>query len=265
MYKGTLKKLRAEHTKPIQYSMPMGGELIPLNQFIGSKIKLSHTGNIFCVATNKKIKKSYGQGYSWESFLTLPECDTCIIKPELCHYSRGTCRDPKWGENHCLKPHVIYISLTSGLKVGITRKTQVPTRWIDQGAVKAIRLCEVKNRLTSGQIEIEIARELGDKTNWRNMLKNKYEDKDLVEVKASIISKFDKIFKKHDVQFYDDTIYEFDYPVNEYLEKISSMNFLKTPVIEGTLLGIKGQYLIFEHGVINIRKHQGYEVVLESV
>jgi hypothetical protein len=149
MNKGVLRKIQVQHNEDntVQYSLNLD-ESISLNSLVGSQVTLKHTGKIFCVDTGKKIKKSYGQGYSWESFMTLPECDTCIFKPELCHYKLGTCRDEKWGEAHCLQPHIIYISLTSGIKIGITRKTQVPTRWIDQGAVSAIRLCEVKDRLT---------------------------------------------------------------------------------------------------------------------
>jgi hypothetical protein len=263
MSTGVLKKIKSVHNDVVEYSLPLGDQLINLNSIVGKKVTLSHTGKIFCIDTGKKIKKSYGQGYSWESFMTLPECDTCIFKPELCHIKAGTCRDEEWGKAHCLKPHVIYISLTSGLKIGITRKTQVPTRWIDQGAVKAIRLCEVKDRLTSGKIEIEIAKELGDKTNWRNMLKNNYEDQDMVAVKASIVKKYEKLLEKYDVDISDDQVFEFNYPVQRYLEKITSHNFDKNPIIEGILLGIKGQYLIFDNGVINIRKFQGYEATLE--
>lgn len=260
---GTLKKLNSTHQDIVQYSLPIGDEVVQLNELIGKSIVLEHTGNIYCIDTGKKIKKSYGQGFSWESFTTLPQCDTCIFKPELCHYSRGTCRDAKWGEEYCLKPHVIYISLTSGLKVGITRKTQVPTRWIDQGAVKAIKLCEVKDRLTSGVIEVEIARELGDKTNWRNMLKNNYEDQDLKEVKANVLKKFSGLLEKHKVDISDDEVYEFNFPVESYPTKVSAFNFDKEKRIEAVLMGIKGQYLIFDTGVINIRKFQGYEVKLE--
>ena len=263
MITGTLLKLKSEHKDIVQYKLPLGEELVDLNPLIGKDISLNFTGNIYCVDTGKKIKKSFGNGYSWESFTTLPECDQCIFQPELCHYSKGTCRDEKWGETHCLKPHVIYISLTSGLKIGITRKTQVPTRWVDQGAVKAIVLCEVKDRITSGLIEVEIAKTMADKTNWRNMLKNKYEDQDLVAVKKEILDKFSKLLEKYDADIKDDKVFEFNFPVEAYPEKVSALNFYKTPKIEGKLMGIKGQYLIFDKGVINIRKYQGHEVQLE--
>ena len=263
MIVGTLKKLKTEHQNIVDYKLPIGDELIPLNSLIGKEISLTYTGKIYCVDTGKLIKKSFGQGYSWESFTTLPECDRCIFQPELCHYAKGTCRDNAWGEKHCLKTHVIYISLTSGLKVGITRKTQVPTRWMDQGAVKAIVLCEVKDRLSSGLIEIEIAKELGDKTNWRNMLKNNFEKQDLTQTKKRIIEKFSPLLEKYQAEIMDDQIYEFNYPVEAYPDKVSAFNLYKNPLVKGKLMGIKGQYLIFDNGVINIRKYQGHEVQLE--
>ena len=264
MKTGTLLKLKAKHKDTVDYHLPLGEELVALNDLVGKKVSLKFTGDIYCVDTGKKIKKSFGNGYSWESYITLPECDQCIFQPELCHFARGTCRDSEWGEKHCMQPHVIYISLTSDLKIGITRKTQVPTRWIDQGAVKAIALCEVKDRLTSGLIEVEIAKEMNDKTNWRNMLKNNYKDQDLLEVKKEIISKYSALLEKYKAKISDDKVYEFKYPVEQYPDKVSSFNIKKADSISGKLLGIKGQYLIFDSGVINIRKYQGYEVQLES-
>lgn len=262
MKTGVLRKLKSEKKEVVEYKLPLSDELIELNSLVGKKITLEHTGRKFCIDTGKEIKKTYGQGYSWESYVTLPECDQCIVQPELCHYAKGTCRDPKWGEDHCLQPHVIYLSLTSNLKIGITRKVNVPSRWIDQGAVSAIKLCEVKDRLTSGKIESEIAKSMKDKTNWRNMLKNVYEDKDLLKEKKRVLKEHKDLFDKYQVDISDDEIYEFNYPVEVYPEKVSSFNFDKKPKIEATLMGVKGQYLIFDSGVINIRKFQGYEVEL---
>ena len=264
MKTGNIRKLKSKFGSSIEYFLPLSGEDIAINPLIGKHITLNFTGKINCIHTGKELKKAYGQGYSWESFITLPECDQCIVKPELCHYSKGTCRDSNWGEEHCMQPHVIYLSLTSGSKIGITRKTQVPTRWIDQGAVKAIKLCEVKNRLTSGLIEIEVAKEVGDKTNWRNMLKNIYPEVDLLELKKEILNKYGDLLKKFEAEVLDDEIYEFNYPVESYPEKVKSYNFDKNPTIDDKLIGVKGQYLIFENGVINMRKFQGYEVELAS-
>ena len=261
---GVISKLTAKNNSSLEYSLPLGDELVELNPLIGKKIKIEHTGNKYCIKTNKKLKKTYGQGYSWESFITLAECDQCIFQPELCHFAKGTCRDEAWGKAHCMQSHVIYLSITSDLKIGITRKTQVPTRWIDQGAVKAIKLLEVKNRLTSGLIEVEIAKNMSDKTNWRNMLKNKFPELDLLAEKKKVLKEFAPIIEKYEAKVLDDEIYEFNYPVEKYPSKVSSLNFDKDPVIEATLIGIKGQYLIFDTGVINMRKFQGYEVEVSS-
>tara|TARA_B100001971_G_scaffold215190_1_gene259658 strand:- start:87835 stop:88644 length:810 start_codon:yes stop_codon:yes gene_type:complete len=265
MIVGTLKKLKTNHSKDntVQYTLPLGGESateVELNSLIGKSITLKHTGNKFCIETGKKVKQLYHQGYSWESFITLPECDKCIFQPELCHFSHGTCRDEKWGEDNCFQPHIVYIAQSSDVKVGITRKKNVPHRWMDQGAFKAIPILEVKDRKTSGLIEIEIAKELGDKTNWRKMLKNDLEDVDLLKVREKVLKKFSKVIEQNQANVLDVKEYEFSYPVEKYPSKVSSLNFEKTPEITGKLVGIKGQYFIFEHGVINIRRHQGYEI-----
>lgn len=263
MVTGSLRKLKNIHNSPIDYYLNLNGNEIHLNEYIGKDISLTFTGNIFCIDTGKKIKKSYGQGYSWESFMTLPECDTCIIKPELCHYAQGTCRDSEWGEKHCLQPHVIYLANSSKLKVGITRKRNVPFRWMDQGAIEALPILEVKDRKTSGMLEIEIAKVMGDKTNWRKMLKNDNDEIDLIEKRDLVFKEFAKLIEKYEAVKIQSDIYKFDFPVEQYPEKVSSLSFDKKEIIEGKLLGIKGQYLILDSGVLNIRKHQGYEICLK--
>jgi len=265
MKTGNLLKLKTEHSNnKVLYKLPIGEELIDLNPLIGSDISLEFGGIINCLDTGRVIKKSFGQGYSWESFTTLASCDQCIFKPELCHYSVGTCRDPKWGEEHCLKPHIIYLANSSELKIGITRETQVPTRWMDQGASYALPLLRVRDRHTSGIIEVEIAKKLGDKTNWRKMLKGDVDDIDLVNIKKKVLKDFNGLISKYEAEVLPDNIYEFNYPVENYPTKITTLSFDKTPIISGKLQGIKGQYLIFEHGVLNIRKHQGYKVSFKS-
>lgn len=265
MKTGNLLKLKTNHnSKNVEYKMPLGDELVELNPLVGKSISLKFTGIINCIDTGRVIKKSFGQGYSWESFTTKASCDQCIFKPELCHYSVGTCREPKWGEEHCLKPHIIYLANSSELKVGITRETQVPTRWMDQGASFALPLLRVKDRHTSGLIEVEIAKKLGDKTNWRKMLKGDISEIDLIKVKQNVLDEFKLLIEKYSAEILPDKIYEFEYPVETYPTKVSTLSFDKTPEISGVLEGIKGQYLIFSHGVLNIRKHQGYQVEFRS-
>lgn len=266
-YTGDLLKLEGSYDEAsckVNYKMPLGKEHIDLMSLIGKKVKLSFAGVIHCVATGEKIKKSYNSGYSYKAFMRLAECDTCIVKPELCHFHLGTCREPSWGEEHCKQPHIVYIANSSGLKVGITRKVNTPYRWIDQGAVAALPLVEVKDRLTSGLIEVELAKVFKDKTNWRAMLQAGEVEVDLEETKELIFNTFGDLFDDHEAVEVESPVLEFIYPVLEYPKKVTSLTFDKEPVIEGTLMGIKGQYLIFDIGVVNMRRHQGYELTFEA-
>ena len=247
----------------------------------GKKINLNFTGKISCVACDRNIKKTFNQGYCFPCLQSLAQCDTCIMKPELCHFDKGTCREPEWGLQHCFKPHYIYLANSSGIKVGITRETQIPIRWRDQGAIQALPIIKVQSRFQSGLIEIEIAKLISDKTNWRKMLKNEVESMDLIaewkKLLPEVQDKIDEIAKRFDKTqsnndqpsknieiLSDQKIVEIEYPVLKYPEKVTSLNFDKTPFISGTLQGIKGQYLIFDIGVINIRKFSGYQVEIYS-
>jgi len=244
--------------KPVQYSLRLHDQdLIPLNEAVGQPLQIEFTGNIHCINCDRKIKKTFNQGYCFPCMQSLAACDICIVKPELCHYDKGTCREPSWGEEHCLIDHTIYLSNTSGLKVGITRKHQQMTRWVDQGAVQAIPLGTVSKRKNSGLIEKELSQNLADKTNWRKMLKGETEEIDLAAKRKEVLESL----SNHDdfIPSSDDavTIY---YPVENYPEKIKSHNLDKTPQVDGKLDGIKGQYLILDTGVLNLRKYAGYEI-----
>lgn len=231
-----------------------------LNPHIGNQFSFEFTGNIYCSNCHKKTKKSFNQGYCYPCFIKLPECDLCILKPESCHFDKGTCRDSTWGEKNCMIPHYVYLANTSGLKVGITRTTQTPTRWLDQGATWALPILEVKNRLHSGLIEVEIAKHVADKTNWQQLLKGKPVEINLSEKRAEILESIKLIVTKLDAKVLIESTKYFNYPVLKYPEKIKSLNPEKDNLISGTLLGVKGQYLIFDTGVINIRKFTGYEI-----
>ena len=192
------------------------------------------------------------------------------MKPETCHHHLGTCREPQWGEQHCMVDHFVYLSNTSALKVGITRHTQIPTRWIDQGATQALPIFKVSTRLQSGLVETALAEFIGDKTNWRAMLKGSNESIDLKAQAKMLIPKIEARladialkFGSDAVQLLDEKVVEINYPVSQYLTKISSFNFDKMPIVSGILLGIKGQYLIFEQGVINMRKFSSYQISVE--
>lgn len=245
----------------VNYFLPLGSYRVPLNQLINKHISLTFTGNIYCIASGEKTKKSFGQGYSYKSFITLAQCDLCIVRPETCHYHLGTCREPEWGLSHCFQSHIVYLSETSNLKVGITRENNIPTRWVDQGAVQVIKLFKVASRIDAGKHEVIISQIVEDKTDWRKMLKSSQKTCDLKNMKNVILQKHKLNLQNLPpvVEFCDDKILNFNYP-GRTASSITSLSFDKTQKISGQLIGIKGQYLILENGVLNIRKFQGYEL-----
>lgn len=241
-------------------------EIVNMNNFIGSSLELEFTGDINCISCQRRVTKTFNQGYCFPCFQKLAECDICIVKPELCHFEEGTCRDNDFAEKNCNTDHYVYLSLTSGIKIGITRAVNLPHRWIDQGASQAIKVLKVNRRKDAGIIESEIAKSFADKTNWRKMLKNEAEPCDLIQQKQEILERAREIAAIAEIKIEesDDEITNIEYPVEEYPQKIKSHNFDKNPIVSGTLLGIKGQYLIFDTGVINIRKFAGYRVQIKG-
>lgn len=253
-----------DESSTAQYQFVLGDEKFPLNPLVGKKISLKWLGTIHCLDTGESIKKSYGQGYSYKAFMRLAQCDLCYVKPELCHYHKGTCRQPEWGEAHCFRPHIVYLSLTSAAKVGITRATNVPHRWIDQGAIKALPILEVASRFDSGVIEVEMAKMVGDKTQYKKMLLGEVEDCDLFQLREELFESCADLLDSLDAKDLDEEIITINYPILEPPKKITTLDFHKQALIEGTLLGIKGQYLILDCGVINLRKFQGYTVEINN-
>ena len=166
---GNISKMKTEFCadEPVEYHLPVGDEHFLVNQAIGKKLRLEFTGEINCISCNRTIKKSFSQGFCYPCFTTLPQADMCIVKPETCHFHKNTCRDSEWGKEHCFIDHTVYLSNSSGLKVGITRQYQQTTRWIDQGAIQAIALGTVKKRLDAGLVEVALKNHVSDKTNWR--------------------------------------------------------------------------------------------------
>jgi len=262
-YNGTLLKMETKLVNPIEYELPIGDELIYMNPLIGKYIALKWLKEIYCVACGRKTNKSFAQGFCYPCFLNAPETSECIFRPELCRAQDGIARDMEWAENHCLQDHIVYLAISSGIKVGVTRSGQIPTRWIDQGAWQAIKLAKTPNRYTAGLIEVALKEHISDRTNWQRMLKNQLiEGVDLTIAKKDMIAHLPS-----DLQNYiseEDNITEINYPVNEYPEKVKSLSFDKLEEITGRLWGVKGQYLIFDDGtVVNMRKHTGYMVELE--
>ncbi|MDH5392651.1 MAG: DUF2797 domain-containing protein [Gammaproteobacteria bacterium] len=274
---GKLRKMTTELSDTVHYRLPLvqkdnvSTDYVDMNNLIGKKITLRYENEINCISCGVKTKKSYSQGHCYMCMKTLPECDMCIMKPETCHYAEGTCRDSAWADDHCMQKHFVYLANSSGIKVGITRGTQVPTRWMDQGAVQALSIFEVQDRLMSGLLEVIIKKHVSDRTDWRKMLKGVIEEIDLVKYRDELMQacadEIQLLQQQHGEQalsaLSESDLVDINYPVLEYPEKIKSFNFDKTPEITGVLKGIKGQYLILDTGVLNIRKFTGYNVTLE--
>ncbi|MDD5319664.1 MAG: DUF2797 domain-containing protein [Methylococcales bacterium] len=265
--RGPLKKMHARLDSPVQYHLPLGDQSIALNPLIGKPIKLIYTGHIFCVHCNRSIKKTFNQGYCYPCFISLAQCDLCIMKPETCHYAEGTCREPDWGLAFCFQPHIVYLANSSGIKVGITRQTQIPTRWMDQGAAQALPIFKVQSRYMAGLIEVVIAKYISDKTSWQQMLKNQVESIDLAAKRDELLGKCEAELAGIKQRFGQQAIesltgeqpVDIHFPVDNYPVKIKSFNLDKNAEVSGVLHGIKGQYLLLDTGVINVRKFSGYE------
>ncbi|MDN3552689.1 DUF2797 domain-containing protein [Halomonas almeriensis] len=264
--------MAVEPGSPARYTLIAGADRVPLADWLGATLLLDWTGAIACTHCGRATRKSFGQGHCYPCFKKLARCDTCIMKPELCHYFQGTCREPEWGEAHCFQPHLVYLANASGLKVGITRLTQIPTRWLDQGATQALPILEVASRQQSGLVEVLFKEVVSDRTNWRTMLKGEAPVLDLAAERDRLLARLgdglDELrqrFGEQAIQELDAEAYRFDYPVLEFPGKVTSHNFDKQASVSGRLLGIKGQYLILDTGVINLRKFTGYEVELHGV
>jgi len=270
-YTGNIQKMLSQLNDTVQYHLPVGDEKVDMNALLDREIQFSFHNTINCIHCGRKTNKSFSQGFCYPCFQSLAQCDICIIKPEKCHYNEGTCREPEWGKAFCLQAHYVYLANSSGLKVGITRGTQIPTRWIDQGASQAIPFFKVKNRLLSGQLEVLFKNHVADKTSWQKMLKGKPENIDMISrrnelydlCKASI-DELSNISGHGAIEYLEyETPVDINFPVIEYPVKVKSLNFDKTHEVNGKLNGIKGQYLIFNTGVLNMRKFAGYKLDLE--
>ncbi|WP_178119293.1 DUF2797 domain-containing protein [Metapseudomonas lalkuanensis] len=270
--RGALSKMSVRLETPVQYGFRLGEADIAANPLIGKHLRLEFLGAIHCIHCGRKTKKSFSQGYCYPCFTKLAQCDSCIVSPEKCHYDEGTCREPEWGERFCMTDHVVYLANSSGVKVGITRASQVPTRWIDQGASQALPIMRVATRQQSGFVEDLLRSQVADRTNWRAMLKGEAPPLDLQGIRDELfdhcadgIRALQDRFGLQAIQPVSDVQpIEISYPVDAYPTKVVSFDLDKTPVVEGTLRGIKGQYLILDTGVINLRKFTAYQLAISA-
>ena len=258
-YEGVLTKMQTEYGNPIQYYLVFENSFINVNQLLDKNIVIDFVG-YQCLNCNKK-KTIYRQGFCYECFYSSAAVGDWIMKPELSTAHLGIeDRDLAYEEKVQLQPHIVYLALSSEIKVGVTRKTQVPTRWIDQGADEAIAIVEVPNRYLAGITEVALKNHYVDKTNWRKMLTNDIVSLDLEAERLKIQDLIPAEAREYFILDKTD-LYQMDYPVLQYPTKIKSLNLDKTPSFEGKLTGIKGQYLLFEDGtVFNVRGSEGYVV-----
>ncbi len=261
-YEGVLNKMQTQFETPIQYFLIFQDSFLNVNQLLNKNIEINFVG-YQCLNCEKK-KKIFRQGFCYDCFYSSPAVGDWIMKPELSTAHLGIQdRDLAYEEKVQLQPHIVYLALSSEVKVGVTRKTQVPIRWIDQGAEKAISIVEVPNRYLAGITEVALKNHFADKTNWRKMLTNDIIFTDLIKEREKL-----QYLLPNEVQEYfhleKNDLYEMNYPVINYPLKINSLSLDKTPNYKGKLIGIKGQYLIFEDGtVFNIRSNEGYIVRID--
>lgn len=267
-FTGNLRKMKSQLGEVVNYTLPLYDILSPnyevsLNEQIGKKLKITYEKEIHCVITGKKIRKAYGEGMSYDAYLNSPQASPSIINPELSRIHEGIAlRDYEWEMKHHMQPHYVYLSNTSTIKVGVTRVTQVPTRWIDQGTSQALIIAETPYRQIAGIIEVVLKKNFNDKTNWQKMLKENPAKHDLNNEKLKAINYLPNELLSYTNINIPETI--INYPVLKYPEKIQNIKLDNINEIEGVLTGIKGQYLMLDYlNVFNVRNHTGYKISIE--
>ncbi|MGV8944824.1 MAG: DUF2797 domain-containing protein [Lutibacter sp.] len=260
-YHTVLKKMMTELSDDVHYYLEVENDFLNLNQLLKREIGIRFEG-YHCLNCGKE-KKIFRQGFCYECFYESAQVGDWIMKPELstAHLDIED-RDLEYEKKVQLKTHVVYLALSSNVKVGVTRKTQIPTRWIDQGASKAIEIVEVPNRYLAGITEVALKAHVSDKTSWQKMLKNEIAEIDLIEEREKL-----KQYIPKEAEHYflpnNGKITNIEYPVLKYPTKIKTLNLENTPEFSGKLMGIKGQYLLFEDNtVFNVRNSEGYKVQL---
>ncbi|MCA1750690.1 MAG: DUF2797 domain-containing protein [Cryomorphaceae bacterium] len=259
---GTLRKMSVEQNDTVQYKLNLDRKpVLDLNALVGSELVLEWDGEINCINCGTSLKKTYGQGFCYPCFRDSPQAAPCIMRPELCEAHLGKGRDVEWEEAHHNQPHAVYLAQTGDVKVGVTRATQIPARWIDQGAYRALQIAKTPYRRLAGEIEVELKQFVSDRTDWRRMLVDARSDHDLIALRDELLDFLPEKLAEYATR--DTIIQTFNYPVMEYPEKVKGLKLEDLKQIKGMLTGIRGQYLMFDaKGVINLRKYSGYKVSL---
>ena len=260
-FQGVVKKMVTELDTPVNYFIEFEDNFIHLNQFIEKSFKFKCIG-YSCLSCSDSVN-IYRQGFCKSCFFESPLAADWIMRPELskAHLNIGD-RDLDYEKKIQLQPHIVYLSNTGRIKVGVTRKSQIPYRWIDQGAHEAVELLQTPNRFLAGEAEVALKKYMSDKTNWRSMLKN---ERDSSNIKSSK-DQAKNFLPSNLLHYFNDAsnVVSIDFPVMEFPDNPKSIKLNKDLVFSGTLKGVKGQYLIFENNqVLNYRAHEGHIFKIE--
>ncbi|MCH1384670.1 MAG: DUF2797 domain-containing protein [Flavobacteriaceae bacterium] len=263
MMEGVLVKMKTELNNPIRYYLTFPSMFVRVNELIGKTITFTHTG--YCCLNCGSNETIFRQGFCKRCFFETPTAGDWIMRPELsqAHLDIED-RDLAYEKKVQLQPHVVYLAVSSGLKVGVTRKTQVPTRWIDQGAHQTIPIVEVPNRYLAGITEVALKEHYNDKTNWRRMLTQDPSQMDLVAERDRALQWLPQEVNPYIKTTENDATLFLQFPLEQPPTKVKSVNLTKSKMHSGKLVGIKGQYLVFaDQSVMNVRSHEGVSVRME--
>jgi hypothetical protein len=258
LYQGVLTKMEVESTSPINYFLHLGDEFVKVNDCIGKTIQFDLIGyQCLSCGDNASI---FRQGLCKKCFFESPQAGSWIMKPEesKAHLDIED-RDLAFEKKMQLQPHIVYLSNTGGVKVGVTRKSQVPTRWIDQGAHQAMAFLEVPNRYLAGVAEVALKAHISDKTQWKTMLSQPEQSRDLIQQFNAL-----KAYLPDEVQPYvidELQVEELNFPYTPDGQLGVRQSLSENEPLKGKLKGIKGQYLIFDdYSIFNVRSSEGYVV-----
>jgi hypothetical protein len=267
---GPLQRLAIEAGDPVCYTLAVGGAVgggsdgaatgdqMALNPVLCTGLEIRFLHALSCRFCDSATAKSYGGGYCYPCFKRLARCDLCVMSPDRCHYHHGTCREPEWGEAFCMQPHIVYLANSSGPKVGITRDGRQIGRWLDQGACQGVPILATSTRQIAGIAEVNLAGYLPDRTDWRRLVAGDAEPVDLLALRDEL--KREMTTLPDGAHWLDEQPVSLVYPVARYGHRLKRLRLDEEPVISGNLMGIKGQFLLFEHGVFNVSQHASYHV-----
>ncbi|MCC7413154.1 MAG: DUF2797 domain-containing protein [Gammaproteobacteria bacterium] len=255
---GNLARMCAQPGSPVAYSLALGGGEVDMNALLGRTVRVAFTGALHCRVCSRPVRKLYGEGYCYPHFVSDPANAPCIVRPELCTAHLGGGRDPAWESANHDQPHVVYLAVSGALKVGVTRRDNIPARWIDQGASRAVAIAQTPYRRLAGDIEVALKSQLSDRTAWQRMLTGA-DDIDLHAQELRVAGLVPQPLQRWWTAGNGITV--LDYPVLEYPRHVRGVRLDRTPVVEARLTGIRGQYLLFAGGLaLNLRRHTGYHV-----